>query len=256
MKNETTKFKDSNIFEGMISFRAIINGLEAGTTDRRIEKVLFDGSRKKKLAGHLSYVKAMSYKYGFEIDECDGEYIDSLALGTTHGGLLVLTGERTIPRLDDAQLEENGFYMLLDGVEDPYNFGYALRSIFASGADGVVLPERNWLGAAGVVCRASAGASEQMKLFVATGEECVEKFKSAGYKIVCAAEDGAQSLYDTTLKKPILLAVGGEKRGLSSIIAENADLNIRLEYGREFPQAMSTASASSVLAFEVLRANR
>lgn len=240
----------------MVSFRAVIDGIDNKISDRRIEKVIFDKSRTNKLSGHLSYIKAMSYKHGFQVEGVSVDVIDSVAVGSSHGGIITYTTERTLPRLTSEKLDEDGFYVYLDGIEDPYNFGYALRSVYAAGANGVILSERNWMSAAGVVCRASAGASEQMNLLVTSPEECVEVFKARGYKIVCADIENSISVYDADMKYPILLAVGGEKRGLSRILSDSADQTVRLDYGREFKQAMSAASAASVLAFEVFRVNR
>jgi 23S rRNA (guanosine2251-2'-O)-methyltransferase len=256
MIKEEQRFLASSIFEGMVSFRAVVAGIKAGISDRRIERVIYDGKRKGKLAKHLSYVKAMSYKYGFELTEVDGSVIDSYAIGTSHGGILCFTSDRTLPALDNVKLRENGFYMMLDGIEDPYNFGYAMRSLYAAGVDGVILPERNWMSAAGVVCRASAGASEMLDVFVASSENMIDKFKNAGYKIACADIENSVSVYDCELKRPLLLCVGGEKRGISKAVLESADIIVRLDYGRDFPQALSAASAASILAFEVLRDNR
>ncbi len=256
MKPEASRFITSDVFEGMVSFRAIITGIESGTSDRKILRVVYSRERAKKIANHLSYIKAMSYKYGFELSEADDSEIDEVAIGTSHGGIITYCSSRSIPEVSSSDLNKNGFYIMLDGVEDPYNFGYALRSIYASGADGVILPEHNWMSAAGVVCRASAGASEMIKLMTATPEKCIEVFKSNGYKIVCADIENSVSVYDTELKKPLLLAVGGEKRGLSKIFTESADIIVRLDYGREFNSALSAASAASILAFEVLRNNR
>ncbi len=256
MKTEASRFIESDVFEGMVSFRSLIYAIDNGVSDRRINKVVYSRERAKKLAGHLSYIKAMSFKHGFELEDVDEKEITDVAIGTSHGGILTHCTQRTIPEITEAVLVQNGFYVMLDGVEDPYNFGYALRSIYASGADGVILPEHNWMSAAGVVCRASAGASEQMTLMIATPEKCVEVFKKCGYKIVCADIDNSVSVYDTKLKKPLLLAVGGEKRGLSKAFINNADITVRLDYGREFDSALSAASAASILAFEVLRSNR
>ena len=256
MKREESRFAESDVFEGMISFRAVIDGYERGVTDRKITKVIYDTSRARKIAGHLSYIKAMSYKHGFELVGADSEVIESMSVGTSHGGIITCCTDRSFPAVNSQALPESGFFVMLDGIEDPYNFGYAMRSIYASGADGVILPERNWMSAAGVVCRASAGASELMKIYTASPNECAEIFKSAGYRIVCAELENSVSVYDADMKKPLLLAVGGEKRGLSKSLLDAADLIIRLDYGREFPQALSAASAASILAFEVYRSNR
>ncbi|MGM9625986.1 MAG: 23S rRNA (guanosine(2251)-2'-O)-methyltransferase RlmB, partial [Eubacteriales bacterium] len=152
---------------------------------------------------------------------------------------------------------ENGFCVMLDGIEDPYNFGYALRSLYAAGTDAVILPPRSWMTAAGVVCRASAGASERFPLYAAQNtREAVDCFRAAGYKIICADIAHSVSVYDADLTRPLLLIVGGEKRGISRAVLDCADSVVRLDYGRAFDGALSAASAASILAFEVYRQNR
>ena len=144
---------------------------------------------------------------------------------------------------------------MIEGIEDPYNFGYALRSIYASGVDGIVLSERNWLSAAGVVCRSSAGASERADIYIAD-TDFIELFKECGYKVVCADIKNSVSIYESNLKKPIFLIVGGEKRGISSSVLSKADEIIRIDYGRNFDAALSAASAATIIAFEVYKQNK
>jgi tRNA G18 (ribose-2'-O)-methylase SpoU len=50
--------------------------------------------------------------------------------------------------------------------------------------------------------------------------------------------------------------LGGEKRGISRAILDKADTVVRIDYGNDFNGSLSTAAASAVFAFEVLRANR
>ena len=84
----------------------------------------------------------MAELYGFEISPSTKEEIDSLTVGASHGGIVAICGERIYPTLSSDLLIENGFYVMIEGIEDPYNFGYALRSIYASGADGIILSKR------------------------------------------------------------------------------------------------------------------
>ena len=93
-----------------------------------------------------------------------------------------------------------------------------------------------------------------MPLFTSC-DEMYDMFKEKKYKIVCAGIRKSVSAYDADLKKPLLLVVGGEKRGISSSVLQKADSIVRLEYGREFMQSLSASSAATVLAFEVLRQN-
>ena len=116
--------------------------------------------------------------------------------------------------------------------------------------------ERNWMQAAGVVARASAGASEALPVFSGSVLESVKLCRSLGYKIVCAGIRDATGLYDADLKKPLLLIVGGEKRGISAEVMALADQTVRIDYGRQFRGSLSAAGAATVLGFEILRQNR
>lgn len=256
MIKEESRFKESTIFEGMASIRAILDNLkENKPNSRKIEKILIDKSKSKSKAKEIGYLKKMSELFGFEIEETSADIIDNFSVGSSHGGIIAFCSEKSYKPLETNDIVENGFYVMIEGIEDPYNFGYALRSIYASGADGIILSKRNWLSAAGVVCRSSAGASERLNVFIDNGD-FINIFKSKGYKIVCADIKNSISVYDADLKKPILLIVGGEKRGISSSVISQADQIIRIDYGRRFDAALSAASAATILAFEVYKSNK
>ncbi len=254
---EAEKFAESSIMEGITSIRAVFAGAEAGVNDRKIEKVLFDKAKMRSKSRELGFLRAKSYEQGYEIEFSTAEEIERLAIGASHGGILAYTGDRTIKNIKEAKIKEGGFYVFLQGIEDPYNFGYALRSLYAAGVDGIVLEKRNWMGAAGVVCRASAGASEMFNLSWGEPAEIAEAFHAHGYSIIAADKTpDAVSVYDTEVRFPVLLVVGGEKRGISSEFAALCDKTVMLDYGREFRAALSAASASSIIAFEIFRRNR
>ena len=165
MQKEELKFQNSTVFEGMTSIRAILRGIDSGVNDRRIIKILFNKEKLNKISKELGYLKAVSSKYGFEIIETSGGELEKITLGNSHGGLVAITEERTLPYLNEnSNILSDGFYVMIEGIEDPYNFGYSLRSLYAMGCSGVILTERNWMSAAGVVCRSSAGASEKFSV--------------------------------------------------------------------------------------------
>ncbi len=95
-----------------------------------------------------------------------------------------------------------------------------------------------------------------MDIYIAEDENYIDIFKECGYKIVCADMEKSVPMYDADLKKPLLLIVGGEKRGISNSVLSKADSIVSIEYGKDFPAALSAASASTVLAFEIYRQNR
>lgn len=250
MIKEESRQITSVIFEGMTSVSAVIKGGK-----RNICKVLFDESKIKSKAKELGFLKRKSAELGFDIEYTTADVIDSISIGNTHGGILAFCTEYEVPSLTAESIAENGFYVMIEGIEDPYNFGYALRTIYAAGADGVILSKRNWMSAAGVVCRSSAGASEMLPMFSAESVEAANTFKVSGYKVACAGIRDSVSAFEADLKKPLLLIVGGEKRGISASLLSTANQIVRLDYGREFSGSLSAASAASILAYEVLRQN-
>jgi 23S rRNA (guanosine2251-2'-O)-methyltransferase len=255
-KKEETRYVAENLFEGIVSFRALVEAQKSDFNNRKIQKVYYAQEKLQKSRGEYLYVQGRCREYGASLELCSREKIDEMTIGTSHGGIALVAGDREIPDLSDGFIKENGFYVMIDGVEDPYNFGYALRSLYAAGVDGIILTPRNWLSAAGVVCRSSAGASEMLPMAVCNKAEDLLLFKEKGYKIVCADIDNSVCVYEADMKKPILLIVGGERRGISKSVMELADTVVRLDYGREFLAALSTASAATILGFEVYRQER
>lgn len=250
MIKEESRQAPSLIFEGMTSISAVIKGEK-----RKIKCVWYDKTKEKSKAKELSFLKRKAKELDFDVQPVDGSYIDELTTGNSHGGIIAECTDYSVPLLTADKIKENGFYVMIEGIEDPYNFGYALRSIYAAGADGVILTMRNWMSAAGVVCRSSAGASEMLDIYCEEGTTAADIFKDKGYKIACAGIRDSVSAFDADLKKPVFLIVGGEKRGISASLLAKADTVVRLDYGREFNGSLSAASAASILAYEVLRQN-
>lgn len=257
-KKEADKFLQNDIFEGMTSISALLNAPPSANNDRRILEVLIDSDKQKSKAREIAYLKHRADELGFAISYVSADDISKLTLGNTHGGIIALCSERTLTEFDTSLISDKGFYVLLDGIEDPYNFGYTLRSMYAAGADGVILPRRNWMGASGTVARSSAGASEKLPIFVGEPQEIVDGFKSRNYRVAVAGIRDSVSIYDADLKTPILLIVGGEKRGISRKLMDKSDLTVRIDYSKNtaFGGSLSAASAATVIAFEVLRQNR
>ena len=254
MLKEEKRFGASDILEGMTSISALLNA--NGVNDRKIEKVLIDRSKRRSKAAQIGFLTAKSHECGFGVEFVDGEEIDRLSVGNTHGGILAICTPRTIPSLTLENIRPKSFYVYLEGIEDPYNFGYAIRSLYAAGVSGVILPPRNWMTASGVVARASAGASESLPIWEAEGEDAVKLFREAGYTILCAGIRNSVSVFDEHFAYPILLVVGGEKRGISRSLLDAADHIVRIDYGRDFSGSLSAASAATVMAFEIFRKNR
>ena len=245
-----------DLFEGMTSISSVIDSIVNGTSDRKIIKVLYNDEKRKSKYNELKFLEHKSNELGFLLEGVSHTCIDGIAQGKTHGGIIAVCSKRTVHTLKPSDIRKDGFYAILEGIEDPYNFGYAVRSLYASGASGIIIPDDRFSSARGLICKASAGTSELVEMYVCDSPGTADMFRQKKYKIVCAGIRDSVSLYDADLKKPVLLIIGGEKRGISRSVLEKSDITVRIEYGKTFKGSLPASSAATVLAFEVYRQNR
>ena len=254
--NNYTKSPLPVMVEGMTSVSALINSVLSGKNTRRILQVLVSNEAIKSKRRETAFLRAKAGVLGYCFSVVPVGEIDGLAEGKTHGGIIALCTERHLPALVAENLPELGFFVLLEGIEDPFNFGYTVRSLYAAGADGIVLGRRNWMSAASTVIRASAGTTELIDMYEEDPVKAVNIFKSRGYRIISAGIRDSVSLYEADLRLPLLLIIGGEKRGISRRLLELSDQIVRIDYGRKFMGSLTTSAAAAVFAFEIMRRGR
>lgn len=246
MENIISENKYSYI-DGAISVKAVVEN-----DSREIKKIYI--SEKKFSDRNIKYIISQAKKKKIQIEKVDSSFFESENFGKTNGGIAAAVSGRKYTDSDDLLNKELPFIAIIEGVEDPYNFGASLRSLLAAGATGIILPKRNWMNAASTVIKSSAGASEVLPTAILDDFTAFfKKAKNMGFEIIAAERKNAQSLFETDMTKPIILAIGGEKRGLSKKISDNVTKNVFIPYGSNFRNSLGTAAAASVFAFEILR---
>jgi 23S rRNA (guanosine2251-2'-O)-methyltransferase len=238
----------THILEGDISILAALTA-----RSREIHRICIDSNKSKDDTREL---EQLARKASVRIERMLRDQIDKLASGKTHGGVIAFVGERRNLQMSDVfEKSDISFVVMLDGIEDPFNFGQAIRALYAAGADGLIVRPRNWSSAEGVVARASAGASELMPTAIAKDvDEATAFFKSRGFKFAVTARDKrAESIYNVDLTERVFLLIGGEKRGVNRKLLDEADLILRIPYSRKFPHSLGSASSTAVIAFEIMR---
>lgn len=252
MKKEKLKEMPSSFAEGAISVLTILE-----TDSRPIEEIFLSNPDKLKSDRKIARIKRLADEKNIPFTICSEEFVEENTVGSTHAGLIAIVGDRNYISLEKAFEKKDGFVCLIDGIEDPYNFAYSVRSLWAAGVDSIILSTRNWMSAAGVCIRGSAGATERVDCAVYEDkDELIAIAKKNGYNIVCADIETDITYTDPVLNKPLFLIVGGEKRGISRAFLDASDYIVKIDYGREFNMSLTAASATSILAFEVLRQNK
>ena len=88
IQKECEKFNNCTLLEGMTSISALIAGIRDGINTRRIEKIYVDEAKIRSKSKELGFLRAVSGELGFEIEATDASVIDSMTIGTTHGGII------------------------------------------------------------------------------------------------------------------------------------------------------------------------
>jgi 23S rRNA (guanosine2251-2'-O)-methyltransferase len=204
----------------------------------------------------LGRLRALARERGVLIEQVEAVLIDELARGRTHGGVVGLVGSRRESSVAQllAEVGEGSLIVMLDGIEDPFNFGQAVRALYAAGVAGLVV-RRSWETAVGTVTRASAGATELMPTaWTQSAEEAAMACRMAGMRVACAvAEETAESLAEADLTGGVFLLIGGERRGVTRSFIEQADQRIRIAYGRDRAPELGAATSAAIIGFEALR---
>ena len=124
---------DSGILiEGLTSISALINAIRKGINNRKIYKVYVCEDVVQKKKRELSFLRHASDELKFEIEVISGYDFSAIVQGSTHGGIAALCSERMFYKVEPEKIPAKCVFALLDGIEDPYNYAYTVRSLYAA----------------------------------------------------------------------------------------------------------------------------
>ena len=121
------------------------------------------------------------------------------------------------------------FFLLLDHIVDPHNLGAIIRTAVCAGIDGVVIPKDRSAYPTPVVSRISAGALEYMRVAqVNNMARFVKTLKDQDVWIVGLDQNAGQPIYAADLTGAVGLVIGGEEKGIRSLVKRNCDFLISI----------------------------
>jgi len=146
--------------------------------------------------------------------------------------------------------------VVLDGIEDPHNLGAILRTVDASGADGVVRQTRHAARLDGAAAKASAGAVSHVRIAnVVNIARAIGELKDAGVWTVGLAADAPEPYDAVDFTQPSALVVGAEGQGLRRLVRESCDRLASIPM-RGHVDSLNVSVAAAVVLFEAVRQRR
>lgn len=206
--------------EGQQSVSAALNARQ-----RRIDVILLaHGVHEEKYADLI----ALAEQLGVPLRRTDRAELDTLSHAASHGGVIAICSAKprlTMPQLMDvlSAAEAPPLLLLIEGVEDARNLGFVLRTAEAMGVHGVLIKKHLWDLDGVEIGRPSSGAYERMPLVQIDEIAPLVALQRKGMQLIGCLAGAKRTIYDIDMKEPTILALGGEKRGLSGAVREICD---------------------------------
>lgn len=148
---------------------------------------------------------------------------------------------------------DDALILVLDSVQDPHNLGALIRSAACAGAHAVVIPKDRAAGVTSAAEKASAGATETIRVAQVTNlAKTLEDLKQAGFWIYGADGAAKATPYQQDFTGPVALVIGGEGEGIRPLVRKGCDqvVSIPMQGG---VNSLNASVAGGILLFEVVR---
>ncbi len=241
----------------LIGRNAVREAIKAG---RSIDRILVS----TETDGSLKEIVGMARDSKLVIREADRRKLDEICMPFGHGGktanhqgiVAYAAGVEYCTVEDILKVaEEKGepaFVVVLDEIEDPHNLGSIIRSAECAGAHGVVIGKRRSASVTAAAVKASAGASEYIKIArVVNIAQALNELKQAGLWIAGADMEG-QPMQQAAMSGPLALVIGSEGNGLGKLVKEQCDFLVSIPMKGHI-DSLNAGVAAGILLFEKRR---
>jgi len=221
---------------------------------RRVDEIaVLAGAR-----GPLAEAVALARRAGVKVSFRTRDQLTAIAGSDRHQGVVarVASAEYTdlgallqIPKARG----ETPFFVALDQVQDPRNFGALLRTAEVFGAHGVIVPKHHQVGLTEATARTAMGAVEYLAVARETNlVNALEIIRKSGIWIYGTTLGEGAPPWTADLTGPLCLVLGSEGEGLRPLVARSCDVLVTIPMlGRV--GSLSVAAAGAVLCYEVAR---
>jgi len=213
------------------------------------------------LKGPLAQVVETAKAAGVRVEFTSRDQLARLAGGGVHQGVVLEVAEFAYAELEDLVTRatadgQTGLVLVLDGIEDPHNFGALVRSAFALGAHGVVIAKDRAVGVTPVAVKASAGAVAHLPIARVTNlSRALLDLKDAGLWVTAADLKGDRRPDEVDFKGPTAIVIGSEGEGIRHGVLEKADFRVRIPMAGPLG-SLNASVAGALLLYEAARQRR
>ena len=228
---------------------------EALNSDTNILKIMASNSSKDKT---FADIINLAKKKGVKIQFVDNKILDREA--PNHQGLIAETSEFKYSTVDEIlavseKSNKNAFILILDGIEDPHNFGSIIRVAECLGVDGIIISKNRACPVTDTVAKVSAGAIEHIRIAKVTNINTeIERLKERNIWVY-ACELGGEDLDHANLSGNIAIVMGSEGKGVSALTRKLCDGVVTMQMHGKV-NSLNVSVATGIVLYEAVRKRR
>ena len=195
----------------------------------------------------LSLVK----KNNLELEYKEKWELDKLAKNN-HQGIILITSDFNYTEFEDLMSSNPKKIIILDHIEDPHNLGAIIRTVEASGVDGIIIPKNRSVSVNETVMKTSVGALFNVKICQVTNlNQTIKRLKKNGFWIIGTDMDG-ENYQSVKYPDKSVLIIGSEGFGISRLIKESCDYVVSIPmYGKI--NSLNASVACGIMIYELVR---
>jgi 23S rRNA (guanosine2251-2'-O)-methyltransferase len=205
----------------------------------------------------LQQIINLAKKHDIIVQRIEAKKLDKLLPDQNHQGVMAkikpaeLLNERDLPDL--VNNNKNPLFLVLDGVQDPHNFGACLRTADAAGVVAVIIPRDNAVGITPVVRKVASGAADSVAIVsVSNLARALKDLQDLGVWIVGTAGDAEQYLYAQDLTGAIAIILGSEGDGMRLLTKKHCDYLVKIPMLGQV-ESLNVSVACGVCLYEAVR---
>lgn len=240
------EIEDNFVFGNHATIEAIQQG--------RGNKLFLQEDSKSEKVEHL---KLLAKENAVPVKWVPKQKLDTMTNHGVHQGIVLAITAYEYLRLDELldrtkEKTETPFFLILDSLEDPHNFGSILRTADATGVDGIIIPKHRAVGITPVVTKASTGAVEYIPVARVTNlAQSIATLKENNFWIFGTDMKGTDYRQWNT-QGSIALIIGNEGRGMSQGLHKEVDELLTIPMTGHV-QSLNAGVAAGLLMYEVYR---
>jgi 23S rRNA (guanosine2251-2'-O)-methyltransferase len=168
-----------------------------------------------------------------------------------HQGLYLEADPLPSPTLDT--LPESALVLALDQITDPHNVGAIVRTAAAFQVDAIVTTARHSPSATGVLAKSASGGLEHVPFVIVRNlAEALIALGARGFQRIGLDSEGDTPLDGIAVRRPLVVALGAESKGLRQRTKECCDVVGRLD----MPGAIKSLNVSNATAIALYALTR